>query len=230
MIDFSALFAAWLKTRQMDMTRPQEEIEEQALDLYGQWLNTPLAALDNRAPAHYFDEFSPDALVSALLDYAGLPGSVPDPLCDAINRCADCAVLLIAALDKPLTPAQNLAVLERLGELKDERMMVLCIKQVTGSDTAKAEQAAQFLQVFGESSAMLALQALQKGGHTHAVTDRLSDIVAGCGPCEGALEVFSNLFVKRDDAKAFYAQCLAKTGDERALPVLENALRVPLLF
>ncbi len=230
MIDFQATFAAWLRKQIADNPiEAQQDIDELARQMYDTWLDTPQDEFDGSTPGDYFYSFAPKELVDELMEYVNNHVSIPDPLCDAINDCGKCAEFLLEMLNQPLTDAQNQAVLERLSEMQAEEMLDPCMRQIVEDNDTKADQAVQAVMLFGQLAAKLARDSYQEGGHSDKVTDRLADIVASCGPCEGGLEMLCELFEKREDARAFYAQCLAKTGDERALPVLIQTSDLPQL-
>ncbi len=230
MIDFQAAFAIWLRTQCTEnLETMQEDMDELASRMYETWLDTPQEQFAGSAPSRYFDEYAPQELIDTLMEYADSHVPVPDPLCDAINSCDDSVPILLEHLDRDLTDAQNQAVLERLSELQPEEMMEPCMRQIILEEDAKANQSVQAILLFGQPAAKLALEALQQDTYSDKVTDRLADIVSCCGPCEGALEYLCELFTKREDAVAFYAQCLAKIGDERALPLLVQASALPNL-
>lgn len=230
MIDFQAAFALWLRTQcSENLETMQEDMDEVASRMYETWLDTPQEQFAGSAPSRFFDDYAPQELIDALMEYADNHVLIPDPLCDAINSCDDCVPILLEYLDKDLSDAQNQAVLERLSELQPQEMLEPCIRQIISEEDTKADQSVQAVLLFGQPAAKIALQTLQQVAHPDKVTDRLADIVASCGPCEGGLEYLCDLFTKREDAKAFYAQCLAKIGDERALPLLMEASLLPNL-
>jgi len=229
-IDFSEAFAAWLRSKIDSFDKKTaDEIDAAADELYDQWLSIPQEAFGGKAPAQYFEGLESDVLIDALLRYAHLRKPIPGSLCDTIAGRAECVELLLAALEEPLTHDQNQAVLALLSELQEERMIEPCMRQILGFDDPKADQATQAVQIFGRRAAELAVALLTKRRHNDRISDRLADIAASCGPCEGIFECLRDLFERRDDARAFYAQCLAKTGDERALPVLARAAGLPML-
>ena len=112
---------------------------------------------------------------------------------------------------------------------REEGMIDACMRMALGRDEEKADQAVQALMVFGQLVAKRALSHLRQNGISNGAMDRLADLVTLCGPCEGAVERLCALFEKRGDARAFYAQCLARLGDQRALPLLIQVARRPEL-
>ena len=230
MIDFREAYAVWLRTKAESFAdKSKEELDDMVTELYDVWLKTPQDAFNGKAPMDYFDSYDSEALVDALLAYAQQRVPIPDPLCDAIMEEQACVPLLLDALDEPLTAQQNQAVLERLSEMQEERMIEPCMRLVLGQDDVKADQAEQAILLFGQPVAKLALIQLEREGLSDKVLDRLADIVAVCGPCQGAYQRLCTLLTQRTDARAFFAQCLAKTGDERALPILIQIAKHPQL-
>lgn len=229
MVDFKAAFAKWLRAElEQGAYQQGEDADEAAQRLYERWCQTPQQAFGGQSPARYFENWQAEALVRALLVYAQ-EGDVPEQLCDAIAAAPDCAPLLAALVDKPISDKQNLAVIERLSEMQYAPMFRPCMRQILSDQEQKAEQSAQALKAFGLPAAKAALDALNAGAHSDAVADRLADIVASCGPCEGASERLCALFSERADARAFYAQCLAKVGGPGAVDALRRALNDPTL-
>jgi hypothetical protein len=92
----------------------------------------------------------------------------------------------LLALNEPLTVEQNAAVLARLSEMQEQGMIEPCMRMILGEDGEKADQAVQAILLFGQPAAKMALSYLDEGNRTDKVLDRLADVVASCGPCEGA--------------------------------------------
>ncbi|MBQ9989013.1 MAG: hypothetical protein IJP30_04675 [Clostridia bacterium] len=227
MIDFQAEFAAWLQQyRKQLIEMSNDEVDDVADRLYDQWLHERQQAFGGVEPAHYFDAFSADELVSALLSYGAAEWALPDSLCDKLeDERANTKPLLISALSGQLTVRQEGDILERLGEMGAEEIIPFCVSRVLEHTGDRAEQAAQALIPFGALGAQPCLQALQTQDWPTETTDRLADIVCACSPpLPGAAEQMRNLFVDRPEARAFYAHCLERTEDEAAVPLLKAAL------
>ena len=227
-IDFQALYRAFLQRQAEDLKdKKQEEIDEIATQLYDTWLSSENEALGGRAPQHYFDADSDEALIDALLDYTDARMQLPDPLLDELVRRGEAtAPRLCAMLASPMDEKRTEAVLGLLSEMQYAPMLAPCLKLVLGEREVQAEQAAQAMMPFGVQAAAMALRALEMEERPQ-VCDRLADIVSSCGPVEGAREALAELFETRPDARAFYAHCLAKLGDPGVVDMLMDAMNAP---
>lgn len=228
MIDYQTAFAAWLQQHQKQLVEMSaEEVEDAAEILYAQWLEEQQQAFGGLAPAHYFDAFDADELVDALMAYGTQGWDCPDPLADRIMALQEeTKPLLLGALKGTLSLREEGYVFNMLTEMGAEEMIPYCVHLVGTELGARAEQAAEALLPFGEAAAAPCLAILQSNMLCRETTDRLANIVSACEtPLPGAAAQMLMLFAERTDARAFYAHCLERTGDESVIPVLEQAMQ-----
>ena len=229
MIDFQQLFRQWLAPQLAGFAQKKpEEMDDLADVLYEQWLASPSDALDGLAPKDYYRAWSDAQLYQEMLNYLDAEMPFPDPLCDELTaRAAVFGPLMVRLLTKTMCGHQLQMVLDRLVEMQYEPMLDDCLLLVCRSDEQAvdaAERAADAMTNFGQAAGRLALHALMEQ-QDPAVVDRLADIVASTLPGVTAYPRLLALFEQRCDARAFYARCLAKLGEEAAIEPLTAAMR-----
>ena len=128
-------------------------------------------------------------------------------------------------------PSRQVVSVCTFGDVYKRQMLEDCLWLVCQSDEQAAdaaERAADAMTNFGQAAGLLALDAIGRQEHP-AVVDRLADIVASTLPGPQAYPVLLDLFERRLDARAFYARCLAKLGEEAAIEPLTAAMRADVL-
>ena len=230
MIEFDRLYEKYLRENlNVGDNTPEEEIEELETQMYEDWLRTPAEELDGKCPEEYFLEEDAGDLIGHLMEYAQTEGNPPEPLLDAIAQKREaCIPILMEGLGAGLEAKKTLRIIEMLKELQAEEALEEYLEMVCDPQTEEdcAEAATQALCEMGEKSAQRALLRLRYTDD-EATQDRLADIVTSIPRLEGAFEEIALLFQDREDARPFYAKCLAKIGDDRAVEMLEAYMKDP---
>jgi len=230
LIDMESRFREYLEDYRQKHEINEDTMEEIAPELYLRWLDIAQDAFDGKSPSAYFGSFSGADLVMMLGQYFLSELQIPGVL---LGRIADTReetfpfvyallrnyegdrndefkallVALIEEMDMPHPYAQYIEVIEGAAEGND--FSEACVDALKGSgDEVKEVLIEAYERTEGEYAAECFL-------------DILSDL-----PYDA--RVFAHVldrFICSTDKRAFYASCLGKLGNDKALPYLEDALR-----
>ncbi len=221
--EFKRVIAAWVKEHGKDYPDP-DRMEDAAMDVYMQFLDTPAAFLGGAKPGEYFNSFT-DAgkLVNWMEDYFKQRVPVPDML---LNRIAELGLKaespLMRLLEKELTPRDArmcaMTLLREIGSLAPMQMYIDLQKNRSGDDEI-ADMALEGLASMGPLATAKAMrEALDQCGPDGQ--EALLTLLCG-GECDDELfRIAASLFETRPDRMGVLADVLGKLGDERALPLL----------
>ncbi|MDP2891960.1 MAG: hypothetical protein Q8O09_02345 [Bacillota bacterium] len=215
------------------------ELGDTIPELYMEWLDSPKDFLEGKSPNAYFGKLGSRSLFSLFEAYIKEGTPLPEPLLNAIvEKGKEAEDYLIGTFK---TAAQiypsvekaseaRIFALEILTEMQSSAHKQICLDIIAGmthSEDAEAQKAAEALLITGEQEAKEPLlHLLDSTDNIHCIRccmDILSDFTCD----ERVLARLTELFKKDRGARAFYAFCLGKYGDERALPLLLSALEAP---
>jgi len=229
-VDFDGLFRQYFARHgKVSEDATEEELEERAEELYHGFLHTPLPELDGRTMEEYFSEKNAYMLVEELLDCAreGIPPT--DYLMDAILSSSQGEEALYEALaDTGLSPGEGVAVIGLLMDL-ESRAPLTRYREILldeDADAGLSDAAAEAVIALGDLETARLIQDRLPGIMDPGNRRRLGDILSYL-PVEGTFEALLNLFLDCPDA--FYAQCLMRLGDARAVEPLKTAMQAPNL-
>ena len=229
-VDFDGLFRQYFARHgKVSEDATEEEIEERAEELYHGFLHTPLPELDGRTMEEYFSEKNAYMLVEELLDCAreGIPPT--DYLMDAILSSSQGEEALYEALaDTGLSPGEGVAVIGLLMDL-ESRAPLTRYREILldeDADAGLSDAAAEAVIALGDLETARLIQDRLPGIMDPENRRRLGDILSYL-PVEGTFEALLNRF--SDCPDAFYAQCLMRLGDARAVEPLKTAMQAPNL-
>lgn len=228
-IDFDKLFAGSLAEYAHEIEHMDEaQVEEFAERLYEKWLDTPNTGLLGATPAEYFRQYTPRNLCEAAMEYAREGKRLPDPLSNEIlDQALETERVLVDIIGGTFTPFHVKGAIAAIGfltEMQSAAAVPVLMKLAAdeGADPALADAAAEAVINIGANGARLALEMLPLT-NSDAVEDRLVDIICSMrdyATAEAAFPRVLEIFHRRPDARAFYASCLAKLGDDRAVQPL----------
>lgn len=237
-IDFDRLFAENLAEYEHQIEHMDEgQVEEFAERLYEKWLESPNMELMWCSPAEYFRQYNPLNLCEAALEYAREGKRLPDPLSNEIlDQAMETERILIDILGGYKSPAHAkgcITVVGLLTEMQSSAALPVLLRLAADPDTPPelADSAAEAVVSIGYKGPRLALNMLPLAD-TDEVEDRLVDIICTSRDYALAAEAFPRvleIFHRRRDQRAFYATCLAKLGDDRAIEPLMAAMADPML-
>lgn len=224
-IDTDALFEKFVRNYMKENAGKftEEEWEDKIPSLYEEFAAEPLAELGGKTPVGYFADMSGEELVSALKDCVEGHTAVSDYMCEAIIASPETEKPLLKLLDGDgeelimyalnlLSDKNSTAVLPRLTEFILDGSVCGHVKELC----------AEMLISRPEEAKENVLRLYNDGGEIEK--EYFADMLSRCKPDERIYEILSDAFVTHPDGIPFYASLLARYGDERALPLLYEAI------
>jgi hypothetical protein len=230
LIDFEELFHSYLHEYQDKHEMNEDVLEEIAPELYLRWLDLPLGELDGQTPNGYFDHVSGSDLLVLLGQYFFSELQIPGALMARIAETSEetfpyvhsmlqnyegergdefraVLVQLIEEMEMPHPYAYYIEVLAGAAEGND--FTEACVDALKGSGDKV------------QAALIAAYEAAQSEYAAECFLDVLSDLAYD----ERVYGFVLDKFIYGSDKRAFYASCLGKLGNEKAVPYLEEAIR-----
>lgn len=223
---FERYMAEWIKENSEKYKDDMDVIEDMMPDVYLEFLKKPADFLDGVAPQDYFEQFdNADMLVSWLCDYIAQGVPVPDLLLERVTALGDPAeksLLALVARDD-LPEETQMTAISLLREMESKAPMQRYIDYIASLEepSDKGDLCAEALMSMGESVVEPILATLSGAGQTGR--DIFADVLSNYPGDERIYELMIERFITRDERRALFASYLAKLGDERAIPMLEEA-------
>ena len=222
--EFQRYLADWMKAHAKEY-KNYNAMEDAMPQVYEQFLDTPVNWLAGAKPGEYFLQYdNPRQLVNWMEDYLKQRIPVPDMLMNRISELgAASEEALMALLEKERAPREAvMAAVTLLREIESEAPLARYVgwQAVRGeAEDELADNALESLASMGES-AVAAMRAALPGA-TPAGQEALLTLLSKFPGDEQVFSTALALFKSRRDRVAVLADCLAKLGDERALPELK---------
>lgn len=222
--EFQRYLADWMKAHAKEY-KNYDAMEDAMPQVYEQFLDTPVNWLAGAKPGEYFLQYdNPRQLVNWMEDYLKQRIPVPDMLMNRISELgAASEEALMALLEKERAPREAvMAAVTLLREIESEAPLARYVgwQVVRGeAEDELADNALESLASMGES-AVAAMRAALPGA-TPAGQEALLTLLSKFPGNEQVFSTALALFKSRRDRVAVLADCLAKLGDERALPELQ---------
>ncbi|MDR0928311.1 MAG: hypothetical protein LBM74_01180 [Oscillospiraceae bacterium] len=227
---FQAYARAWMRANAAKYRGNVDRMEARMPDVYLQWLNRPADWLGGASPGAYFAAYDDAELLSRwMLDYFIQKIPVPDPLLErlaALGEAGESALLALLS-DETAPEEARLTAISMLMEMESLSPMPLYIGWIASraEQDERAEMAAEALAAMGRAVVQPVLAAVD--GATEAGRETFLDILCNFPGEEATYALASRLFVMRPERRALMASFLGKLGDERALPLLLQAMQAP---
>lgn len=227
---FQKYMAVWMKENAEKYKDNIDEIEAMMPDVYMEYLEKPADWLGGIAPAAYFEQYDDaDMLVQWLCEYEEKKIPVPDMLMD---RITDLGVAAEDALFAQLTTGKlpqstEMTVISMLRELESVRPMALYIGWIAAAQEGddRADLCAEAIVSMGDAAIEPILAVLD--GATENGRDIFADILSNYPGDDRIFALLCERFANAEGKKALFASYFEKYGDERALPMLEEAAQSP---
>ncbi len=222
--EFQRYLADWMKAHAKEY-KNYDAMEDAMPQVYEQFLDTPVNWLAGAKPGEYFLQYdNPRQLVNWMEDYLKQRIPVPDMLMNRISELgAASEEALMALLEKERAPREAvMAAVTLLREIESEAPLARYVgwQAVRGeAEDELADNALESLASMGES-AVAAMRAALPGA-TPAGQEALLTLLSKFPGNEQVFSTALALFKSRRNRVAVLADCLAKLGDERALPELK---------
>lgn len=223
---FELYAAEWMKKNAEKYKNNMDVIEMMMPDVYMEFLKKPAQWLGGKTPERYFAQFK-DAqmLVELMCQYEAEKVPVPDLLLERITDLGKKSEKpLIALFGKESVPeAAQMTAISLLREIESTAPMAQYIAFIAGLDETdeKGDMCAESLENMGDSVVAPILEALDGAGETGR--EIFADILCNFPGDDRIFDLLMERFMTQSDKKALFASYLAKLGDERALPALNEA-------
>lgn len=236
LVDLASLFQQYVQQyiKDNDIDPEEEEsFEDDIADMYLEWLDKYNEELECK-PIDYFKPFNASQLIQILIKYTMAHIKLPDPLIEEIiNKKEQTAQLLLKVLEyednSHFSVDIKLTVMNILSEMeyKLPLMQYIAFIEKGDEDDILAQTAYEIIdEHIEENEHDIILDVYDSTKNLYAKKTYL-DIMARFTGNEEAYEKLINAFINNisDENVAFYAACLAKFGDDRAVQILEEALK-----
>ena len=229
LIDFDQQFqkyvAQWVKDNRSKY-KNMDELEEQVPELYLRWLNEPADFIGGATPGLYFSDVKdPAELIDLLKAYDEQGISVPDLLLESITSRGEAIVPALMALAREDgRDVLNVTAINSLIEIGSTEPMAMCIDLIAGAKEANelTDVSAELLQNIGRAVVNPILERMD--ACSPAAQETFLDVLCNFPGDERIYNYVTEAFKTRYDRRALFASYLAKLGDDRALPMLKDAL------
>ena len=222
-IDVDKLFDEYISDyvyKSIGKVKP-EEIENKIPELYTEFGKVPLKELDGKTSEEYYKDFSTEELLKGLTEHINEKVTVPDFLCEAITEKRDVAVLT-DALNKDNREEFTVDVLNFIKDIKEYGDGKKFIPLIKGSDTVR-ELATEILNEIPDSVAEELIKEYNLADKT--VKESYAEILSHAKKRDGIFEILIDGFKIQKKNTALYCGYLARYGDERALPYLNERIK-----
>lgn len=234
---FTADYLAWCQ-KHPEVAADEEKLEAIFPKQYEKWYSSPKTWLNNKSPNQYFEEIK-DAQIyaSMFVSYLEQDIEIPDPLMDCILDYQEELypifrnILLIdgtaemAAQDLADVRAHIIPLITEMGKPHPYDRYIELLRDAQENDTLTQELCI-ILEDTEEPGIMrkkllAAFDTAQPAGK-----ECILDLLCGYPDTDGAVFTLLNEEFRRAELEtAFLAGLAGKLGDERMLPLLEDALR-----
>ena len=203
----------------------EDEIDARYNEMLAEWRDKPAEWLGGQTPGAYFRQFSDAAELAALLpEYEKKNIELPEPLYSRLVELGTASVAPLMALAADPAGAEKVRAqaLSLLNDIGAAEALPLCADLAAAAEEPGdlVEAAARILQAAGRAALEPLLARYEKAAPygREVILDILSDLPGEPRVYELAAYNLSN----DPDRRAFYAACLAKLGDPRAIELLKR--------
>ena len=222
MIDFDRLFKLEILAL-LKKGKDPEQLEEEYPDLYLRWLDTPNKACGGVSPNAYFAAMSPEQLLEELTAYAKAGKEAPDPLLFAAEDHPQMEQPLYDALLSSDSVPLRCICADLLNQRRSVLPLPLYYEILQDPESPKlAELAAAGAEQQGEAAKEPLLNAIANATDEGAVL--ILDLLCALSPDERVFDQLKLHFVRQEHKRPLLASLLSRYGDDRAIPMLEQAL------
>ena len=228
---FADFTSEWLKTHK-DRYANYDEMEADMPAIYLAFLNTRAGWLGSVTPGSYFTQFEdPKVLVDWLQLYCEERVPVPDLLLEQIAAVGrPCEKRLLALLKDAEAPDEaRMTAVELLREMESvlPKMLYITWQLDREEEDELKDNALESLVQMGACVVQPILQELPRANAFGE--EALLEVLSHFPGNEQIFSLAMRLFRERKERRALFAGYLAKLGDDRALPALEDAAKDPKL-
>jgi len=223
---FELYAADWMKKNADKYKNNMDVIEMMMSDVYMEFLKKPAQWLGGKTPERYFAQFK-DAqmLVDLMCQYEDEKVPVPDLLLERITDLGKKSEKPLMALfgKEGTSQAAQMTAVSLLREIESSAPMQQYIDFIASLEEADemGDMCAESLMNMGDCVVAPILEALNGAGETGR--EIFADILCNFPGDDRIFDLLMERFKTQIDKKALFASYLAKLGDDRALPALNEA-------
>ena len=223
MIDIDGLFEAYFKKYIAEnlgkMT--EEEIENRVPELYVVFGSEPNAKLGGKSPCEYFKAFSDDELIDCLKESVEKGVEVSSFMCDEIEArggLADklCNVITAGGNDELATYAVNLLG-DDIPQTELEKFVDIITDEKTGESLSEA-----LTELLRDKGDKVKEKVIAVYGTNPRGKENLIEIMSRTSRDDRITEILCDELKNDEKNLALNAGYIARYGDERALPILNE--------
>ncbi len=230
LIDFEQKFSEHLKEYEQKNILDDDKLEEIAPDLYLSWLDSPKDWLSGKSPKSYFKAFDAPGLIESLGSYIlsdiAIPGVLLNRIADTKEETHPFLISLLKNYEGDKSDEIKTIVVRLIEEMDMRHPYDYYIETIAFSDTGNdfTEACAQELKESGADYKNKILIAYEKSNNDYS-SNCFLDILTDLPYDERTYSHVLDKFLYSADKKAFYASCLGKLGNDKAIPFLEEAIK-----
>ncbi|GEM_PF-1357083 len=236
LIDLSDIFERYIKAYIIENnldSEKDEAFEDTIADIYLEWLDKYNVQLECK-PTDYFKPFTDAQLIQILIKYVMAHVKLPDPLIEeVVLRKENTAPLIEKILEyedgSHFSLDIKLIVMNILSEMQYPLPLVHYMRFIEkgNQEDVLAQTAYEIIDEQIEQKDFAKIIAAYDTTRNEYAQKTYIDIMARFYGNNDAYQRIIDAFLQNvtDDNVAFYAACLAKFGDDRAVKILEGALK-----
>lgn len=223
---FEQYMSIWVKNNSEKYKNNMDIIEGMMPEVYMEFLNRKATWLGGKSPTEFFEQYD-DAqeLIAWMCTYYEQKVSVPDLLLERITALGSAAEdgLLALLKNSETLHEVKLTAISLLCEMESCKPLQLYVEYIADMEEPDemGDMCAEALTAMGDAVVEPILQQLD--GSSEAARDVFADILSNYPGDERIYELLMERFSACEDKRALFASYLAKLGDERALPTLNDA-------
>ena len=230
LIDMEGRFREYLSSYRQKHDIDEDVMEEIAPELYLRWLDLPMEEMDGKSPNEYYKSFSASDLVMLLGQYffseLQIPGTLLGRIADTKEESFPFVHALLQNYEGERGDEFRAILVELIEEMEMPHPYDYYIGVINGADVGNdfSEACVDALKGSGDTVKETLVEAYERADREYA-RECFLDILADLSYDERVFAHALDKFIYTTDRRAFYASCLGKLGNDKALPYLEDALR-----
>lgn len=230
LINFEILFRDYLTEYRQKHVIAEDVLDEIVPELYLRWLEKPLDELDGKSPCGYFEDISGAELIMLLGQYflsdMQIPGALMSHIADTKEHTFPFVYSLLQNFEGERADEFKAILVQLIEEMEMPHPYEYYISVIAGSAESGdlSEACADALRSSGNAVKDMIVEAFENASGEYA-EDCFLDVLVDLPYDERVYANVLDKFVCSGSKRAFYASCLGKLGNEKALPYLEEALR-----